>query len=56
MGSRIAQNLLNAEYQVVVYNRTVDRVQPLLNQGATYAATPKAAAEQADIINYTLLG
>ena len=50
MGSRIAQNLLNAEYQVVVYNRTVDRVQPLLNQGVTYAATPEAAAEQADII------
>jgi 3-hydroxyisobutyrate dehydrogenase len=54
MGSRLAQNLLNAEYQVVVYNRTADRVQPLLNQGATYAATPKAAAEQADIVMSTL--
>ncbi|MBE9166858.1 serine hydrolase [Pleurocapsales cyanobacterium LEGE 06147] len=49
MGSRIVQNLLNAKYQVVVYNRTADKVKPLLNQGAVYAATPREAAEQADI-------
>lgn len=50
MGSRIVQNLLNAQHQVVVYNRTADKVKPLLDRGATYAATPREAAAQADIV------
>lgn len=50
MGSRVAQNLLNANHQVVVYNRTADKVIPLLKQGAVYAATPREAAEQVDIV------
>lgn len=50
MGSHIAQNLLKADYPVVVHNRTTDKVKPLLDQGATYAATPRAAAEQANIV------
>ncbi|MGF1570123.1 MAG: NAD(P)-dependent oxidoreductase [Nodosilinea sp.] len=50
MGSRVAQNLLKAGYPVVVYNRTVDKAKPLVSQGAVYTATPKAAAEQADIV------
>lgn len=50
MGFRVAQNLLNAKHQVIVYNRTKDKALPLLEQGAIYAAAPKEAAEQADII------
>jgi len=50
MGSRVAQNLLNAKHQVVVYNRSADKIKPLLDQGAVYAATPKEAAQQADIV------
>ncbi len=50
MGSRIAQNLLNCNHQVVVYNRTADKVKPLLDKGAVYAPTPREAAEQADIV------
>ncbi|MDV3350044.1 NAD(P)-dependent oxidoreductase [Leptothoe sp. LEGE 181152] len=50
MGSRLVQNLLKAQYQVVVYNRTADKVKPLLEKGAVYAATPREAAEQADIV------
>ncbi len=50
MGSRIVQNLLKANYQVVVYNRTETKVKPLLNQGAVYATTPREAAEQADVV------
>jgi 3-hydroxyisobutyrate dehydrogenase len=50
MGSRMAQNLLNANYPVVVYNRTAAKVQSLIDRGALYAATPKAAAAQAEII------
>lgn len=50
MGSRVTQNLLNANHQVVVYNRSADKVQPLLEQGAVYAATPRAAAQQANFV------
>lgn len=50
MGSRVAQNLLNAKHQVIVYNRTMDKAMPLLNKGAVCAATPREAAEQADIV------
>ena len=49
MGSRIVQKL-NSHYQVVVYNRTANKVKPLLNQGAVYAPTPREAAEQAEIV------
>lgn len=47
MGSRIAQNLLKAQHSVIVYNRTSEKV---IDQGLMYAATPKAAAEQAEIV------
>ncbi len=50
MGFRMAQNLLKAEYSVVIYNRTADKITPLLDLGAIYAATPKEAAAQADIV------
>ncbi|MEM0980456.1 MAG: NAD(P)-dependent oxidoreductase, partial [Cyanobacteria bacterium P01_H01_bin.58] len=50
MGVRMAQTLLKANYPVVVYNRTPDKATPLTEQGAVYAATPKAAAEQADVV------
>ncbi len=50
MGSRIAQNLLKASHQIVVHNRTAEKVRPLLEQGAIYAATPREASEQADIV------
>ncbi|PSM47544.1 NAD(P)-dependent oxidoreductase [Chroococcidiopsis sp. CCALA 051] len=50
MGSRVAQNLLKANHQVIVYNRTAEKAMPLVNQGAVYAATPREAAAQADIV------
>ena len=50
MGSRIAQNLLNAQHSVVVYNRTAERGQLLVQQGAKFAATPRTAAAEADIV------
>lgn len=50
MGSRMAQNLLQSQYELIVYNRTADKVAPLIDQGAGYATTPRAAAEQADIV------
>ncbi|NEQ45983.1 MAG: NAD(P)-dependent oxidoreductase [Leptolyngbya sp. SIOISBB] len=50
MGTRVAQNLLQAGYPLVVYNRTVDRAQALEAQGATVAPTPRTAAAQADVV------
>ncbi|MCA1995243.1 MAG: NAD(P)-dependent oxidoreductase [Coleofasciculus sp. S288] len=50
MGIRIAQNLLKANHQVVVYNRTAEKTMPLINQGAVYASTPREAAEQGEIV------
>jgi 3-hydroxyisobutyrate dehydrogenase len=50
MGSRIAGNLLKAGYSVVVYNRTPEKAEPLIEQGATLAASPRVAAEQSDVV------
>jgi 3-hydroxyisobutyrate dehydrogenase len=50
MGYRVAENLLKAGYKVVIYNRTKRKVEPLLEQGAIYAPTPRAAAEQAEVV------
>lgn len=50
MGLRVAQNLLQAGYSLVIYNRTADRAQPLIAQGAVFAATPRQAAAQADVV------
>jgi 3-hydroxyisobutyrate dehydrogenase-like beta-hydroxyacid dehydrogenase len=50
MGSRVAQRLLQANYPVVVFNRNVHKAKSLLAQGALWAATPKEAAQQANIV------
>jgi 3-hydroxyisobutyrate dehydrogenase len=50
MGSRIAQNLINAGCIVVVYNRTVEKARPLIDQGAIFATSPRAAAEQSEVV------
>ncbi|NEQ70354.1 MAG: NAD(P)-dependent oxidoreductase [Symploca sp. SIO2D2] len=50
MGSRIAQKLLKTNHQVIVYNRTADKAKLLVEQGAIYAAKPREAAEQAEIV------
>jgi 3-hydroxyisobutyrate dehydrogenase len=50
MGSRMAASLLKAGYQVTVWNRTAERVQPVQALGATLAATPREAARGADVV------
>jgi 3-hydroxyisobutyrate dehydrogenase len=50
MGSRIAQNLIGAGYPLTIYNRTKEKAQPLIDRGATFAPTPRAAAEQSDVV------
>jgi 3-hydroxyisobutyrate dehydrogenase len=50
MGSRLAGNLIAAGYPVVVHNRSKEKAQPLIDRGAIWAVTPRAAAEQSDVI------
>lgn len=50
MGSRMADRLLAAHHDVVVYNRTRQRAQPLEERGAKVAATPKELAADVDIV------
>lgn len=50
MGAPMAENLLKQGYQVTVFNRTAEKAQPLVQQGAALAATPKEAALAADTV------
>ncbi|WP_447408811.1 NAD(P)-dependent oxidoreductase [Weissella confusa] len=55
MGRGIVNNLLKANYDVVVYNRTKAHAQSVLDNGATWADGPKAIAEAADLV-ITMVG
>jgi 3-hydroxyisobutyrate dehydrogenase-like beta-hydroxyacid dehydrogenase len=50
MGTPMAANLLKAGYAVMVYNRSPEKADPLVKQGAGLASTPKALAKTADVI------
>jgi 3-hydroxyisobutyrate dehydrogenase-like beta-hydroxyacid dehydrogenase len=54
MGAAIAANLLRAGYDVQVWNRSADKARPLVQAGATLAATPKATAADRDVV-FTML-
>lgn len=55
MGSRMATNLQKNGYELVVHNRSRDKASTLIENGATWADTPAAAAMGADIL-MTMLG
>jgi len=55
MGSSMCGHLLDAGFEAILFNRTKDRAQPLLDRGARWAGTPKAVAETADVI-FTIVG
>jgi 3-hydroxyisobutyrate dehydrogenase-like beta-hydroxyacid dehydrogenase len=50
MGERIAGRLLDAGYDVHVWNRTAAKARELVERGATLAPTPAAAAAEADAL------
>lgn len=50
MGSAMAQRLLDAQYQLTVWNRTAAKAEPLTAAGARLAASPAEAAQGADIV------
>lgn len=50
MGSGIASNFLKKGYKVLAWNRTADKLKPLVGQGAEAFSSPKEAASSADIV------
>ena len=50
MGSRIAGRLLDAGYDIVVWNRTAEKAKPLVERGASLAASPSDAAARAEAV------
>jgi 3-hydroxyisobutyrate dehydrogenase-like beta-hydroxyacid dehydrogenase len=50
MGSRIAQRLVLAEHELVVWNRTPEKTAPLVDLGAVAAKTPAEAAERSEVL------
>jgi len=55
MGSSIVKHLLNGNYNVTVYTRTMAKAKSLIDLGAKWAATPAEAAENKDVI-FTMVG
>src|SRR6187549_354154 len=50
MGRWMCQHAMSKGYTATVYNRSADKLQPLLELGAKAAPSPKAVAEQSDIV------
>jgi len=50
MGAPMATRLVNAGYEVTVHNRTRAREEPVAAAGASRAATPRDAANGADVV------
>ena len=50
MGRPMAANLLKADYELTVWNRTASRADALVEQGAKRAATPRDVASASDVI------
>lgn len=55
MGAPIAGHILDAGYDLVVYNRTKAKTDELVAKGATWAASPAEAAKDADLV-FTMVG
>ncbi|MDQ4106972.1 MAG: NAD(P)-binding domain-containing protein, partial [Actinomycetota bacterium] len=50
MGGPMAENLIEEEYELVLYNRTREKAEKLARAGAAVADSPKEVAEKSDII------
>lgn len=50
MGKPMAKNLMQAGYELVLYNRTREKAEELAKDGAEVAASPRAVAEQSEMI------
>jgi 3-hydroxyisobutyrate dehydrogenase len=50
MGAGMTERLLEAGFPLTVWNRSRSRTEPIRSRGATLAATPRQAAEGADVV------
>jgi len=50
MGSGMARNLVDKGFDVVVWNRTVQRMEPLVESGAAAGSSPADVARRCDIV------
>ena len=50
MGRWMCQHAMTRGYAATVYNRSKDKLQPLVELGATAADTPRAVAQNADVV------
>ena len=50
MGRWMCEHAMKKGYHATVYNRSKDKAKPLIDAGATFAASPKAVAEASDIV------
>jgi 3-hydroxyisobutyrate dehydrogenase len=50
MGRWMCQHLITKGYHATVSNRSRDKAQPLLDAGAAWADTPRAVAENSDVV------
>lgn len=50
MGLSMAGHILKAGYSLRIFTRTKNKAKPLLDAGAAWAASPRAVAEQSDVV------
>ena len=50
MGRPIAQNLMEAGYELVLYNRTIEKAEEVAGDGATVVGSPREVAESCDVV------
>ncbi len=55
MGSSMAGHLMKAGFGLTVYSRTKAKAEGLISQGAAWAETPKAVAQNSDVI-FSIVG
>ena len=55
MGSSMCGHLIKAGFSATVYSRTKAKAQELIDQGATWAGSPKAVAENSDVV-FSIVG
>ncbi len=55
MGASMCGHLIDKGFAATVYNRSKSKAQPLVSKGAAWADTPKAVAEQSDVI-FSIVG
>ncbi len=55
MGSSMCGHLMNAGFSATIYTRSKAKAQPLIDNGAAWADSPKAVAEASDVI-FSIVG